>query len=189
MDDLTKCPPPVMNYAKLEVHPLAELIPEASNEEYKALKESIRKNGIRERIWLFEEKILDGRHRHRAGVEVGYPFKASDFRTFSGSVEQAKALSEELNHARRHLTYEQKVASARRMIEENPKASNRTIARRCGLSHVTIGNLKKENAEPDNNIDRVLERFASAWQQLDDQQQEGFVDRFKVDLQELLREV
>jgi hypothetical protein len=79
MDDLTKSPPPVMNYAKLEVHPLAELIPEASNEEYKALKESIRKNGIRERIWLFEEKILDGRHRHRAGVEVGYPLRPATF--------------------------------------------------------------------------------------------------------------
>jgi ParB family chromosome partitioning protein len=92
--------PPV---SRLEPHPLAELIPEASPEEFKTLKQSIKTNGIREPIWLFENKILDGRHRVRAGLEVYYEFKPTDFRAFEGTYEQAKAFVEDVNLARRQL--------------------------------------------------------------------------------------
>jgi hypothetical protein len=188
MDDVTKPIPklPLPPVNRLEAHPIAGLIPEASPEEFKTLKHSIRTNGIREPIWLFENKILDGRHRVRAGLELHYDFKPGDFRLFEGTYEQAKTFVEDVNLARRQLTKEQKEQVARRMIGENPKASNREIARKCGLSHVTVGKLKKE---PDDKVDKDFEKFVRDWQSLSDQQQERFVGQFKADLRELFSEV
>jgi hypothetical protein len=186
MDDVTKPKLELPPARMLEVHPLAQLIPEASPEEFKTLKHSIRVNRIREPIWLFEGKILDGRHRVRAGLELHYDFKPTDFRVFEGTHEQAKAFVEDVNLARRQLTKEQKEKVALRMIAENPKASNREIARKCGLSHVTVGKLKQK---PDDKDEKDFEKFVRDWQSLNDQQQERFAGQFKADLQEILREV
>jgi hypothetical protein len=37
------------------------------------LVEDVRRNGVREPIWLFEGKILDGRNRYRAARVAGVP--------------------------------------------------------------------------------------------------------------------
>jgi len=55
----------------LEPHPLAELIPEMSDEEYAALRDDIEARGLVEPILLLDDKILDGRHRYRACAELG----------------------------------------------------------------------------------------------------------------------
>jgi ParB-like nuclease domain len=191
MDEVTKptaaakLPP---DLGKLEIHKLAKLVPEASPEEFKTLKESIRLNDIREPIVIFEGMILDGRHRYRAALELGYRLKPSDFRVFEGTHEQAKAFVEDVNLARRQLTIDQKSEVARRMISENPTATNRVIARKCGLSHVTIGKLKKEASDA-GKVDGKYEKFARYWKSLDDQQQERFVAQFRIDLRELLQDV
>lgn len=56
MDDVTKPKLALPPARMLEVHPLAQLIPEASPEEFKTLKHSIRFNSIREPIWLFNPR-------------------------------------------------------------------------------------------------------------------------------------
>lgn len=53
-------------------HELANLLPMIEGIKFAELKEDIRKNGILELIKLFEDRILDGRNRHKAGKEVGY---------------------------------------------------------------------------------------------------------------------
>jgi hypothetical protein len=195
MDDLTKCPPPT-DYTALEIHPIAEEIEEASKAEYQALRESIRKTGIQVPIRLYEGKILDGRHRYRAGRELGYAFKPSDFRTFYGTAAEAKKLSEDLNLARRHLSIDQRAEKARGLLKENAALSdplsNREIARRCSLSHVKVGQLRKEfEATADVAVaeDRVLEKFIRDWSNLTEDQQEGFVVRLKVELRDFLEDV
>jgi ParB-like chromosome segregation protein Spo0J len=50
-----------------EIHPLADIFPAMSEAEFNDLCESIRENGQREAIWLFDNKIIDGRHRFYAG--------------------------------------------------------------------------------------------------------------------------
>jgi hypothetical protein len=54
-----------------EFHPLADLFPMMSDEEIDALGEDMLKNGQRESIALFEEKILDGRNRYLACMRKG----------------------------------------------------------------------------------------------------------------------
>src|SRR5215813_3069912 len=55
----------------LDIHPLAEIFPPMSDEEIKSLIDDIKTNGLREPIILFEDKVLDGRNRHRACAELG----------------------------------------------------------------------------------------------------------------------
>ena len=56
-----------MNY---ELHELCEIIPSMDDSEYLALVSDIRDNGLLNPIIVFEGKILDGRHRYKACVEL-----------------------------------------------------------------------------------------------------------------------
>ncbi len=47
-------------------HPLAEIFPLMSDDEFNRLCEDIRENGQREAIWLHQNKIIDGRNRYNA---------------------------------------------------------------------------------------------------------------------------
>jgi N6-adenosine-specific RNA methylase IME4/ParB-like chromosome segregation protein Spo0J len=56
---------------ELEFHPLADIFPLIEGEEFSALCEDIRQNGVMEAIVLLDDKILDGRNRYRAARAVG----------------------------------------------------------------------------------------------------------------------
>jgi hypothetical protein len=57
---------------ELKPHPLADMIPDMSEDEYNDLVGDIKNTGkLRERIVLLEGMILDGRHRYRALLELG----------------------------------------------------------------------------------------------------------------------
>jgi hypothetical protein len=55
----------------LEFHEVANIFPLLRGEELASLVEDIRENGLIEPIWLYEEKILDGRNRYTACCEAG----------------------------------------------------------------------------------------------------------------------
>jgi len=87
----------------LAVHPVAELLPPLSDDEYAALKSSIADFGLAEPIILYEGMILDGRHRYRACVETDMPIMT---RNYGG--EQPLAYILGVNLARRNLTESQR---------------------------------------------------------------------------------
>src|SRR5215510_10636739 len=55
----------------MQFHPVASIFPMMSVEEFKALKESIGARGQRNPIYTHEGKIVDGRNRYQACVELG----------------------------------------------------------------------------------------------------------------------
>lgn len=61
----------VTSPGRLAFHPLANTFPLMSGHEYEAFCEDIKVNGQREPIVLHEGKILDGRNRYRALLELG----------------------------------------------------------------------------------------------------------------------
>jgi hypothetical protein len=97
----------------LEFHPLATLFPPLNDTEFEALKEDIREHGLREDIWLYEGKILDGTHRHKACLAVGVEPR---FRHYEGDSPLAFVLG--LNLRRRHLTTTQRALVAARVMPE-----------------------------------------------------------------------
>jgi len=82
-----------------EFHPLSDIFPMMSGEEFEALVDDIKRNGLLEPIWLYEGKILDGRNRYKACLEAGIEPK---FAEYKGDSPLAFIVSK--NIKRRHLT-------------------------------------------------------------------------------------
>ncbi len=118
-----------MDPATIEIHPFANLLPEASAEEYKLLEEDILRNGIQVPLVGYQGKCLDGRNRLR--VAVAHPPTSvtmidGDF----NSDDEARAYVFSMNVARRHLTASQKAAvfarfmNASRALESEPDVAD-----------------------------------------------------------------
>lgn len=94
----------------LESHKYAELFPLIQNADFEEFKIDIAENGLREPIWLYEGKILDGRNRYRACLETSTELKT---REYEGHDPIGFVLS--LNLKRRHLDTAQRAMVASRL--------------------------------------------------------------------------
>lgn len=92
-----------MTAEKLEFHPYANLFPMIQGREFVELKADIQVNGVREPVYLLEGKILDGRNRYTAALEVGADVR---FENYEGDDALAFVIS--LNLHRRHLSESQR---------------------------------------------------------------------------------
>jgi ParB-like chromosome segregation protein Spo0J len=110
--------PEARKVPELTLHPLCTLIPPCTEEEFKELKEDIKKNGLQVPIKLFEGKILDGRSRHMACVELEKEFYTVDFKAedFTRTTNDALAYVISMNVKRRHLTASQRAIIAARLV-------------------------------------------------------------------------
>ena len=118
-------------------HPLAELFPPLEGEAFDALVADIKAHGLIEPITTFEEKILDGRNRHRACLQAGVdpvfvPYLDDDPAAFVIS----------MNLKRRHLTAEQKRDVIAKLLAKNPAKSDRQIAEAVKASPSTVGSVR-----------------------------------------------
>lgn len=83
-----------------EFHPLANIFPLIEGQAYQELMADVLKHGIREPIWVYEGKILDGRNRYRAAQAMGVPFNV---KYWDGDEDGALSLVLSLNLKRRQL--------------------------------------------------------------------------------------
>ncbi len=90
------------------VHPIAFLMPSMTEEEYRGLRDDIAANGQRDPIERFEGKILDGRHRHRACVDLDIK---PDYVNLPASTNPVTYVISKNLH-RRHLTVSQRAVIA-----------------------------------------------------------------------------
>ncbi len=91
----------------MKFHEIADLFPLIDGDEFKLLCEDIKKEGLNHPVILLDDKILDGRNRYRACIEVGIEPR---YEQFKGDDPLAFVLSENLH--RRHLTASQRAALA-----------------------------------------------------------------------------
>ena len=117
----------MLDAAALKNHSLALAIPEMQPVEYAQLVADIATLRQREPIVLFENMILDGRHRARARADLGIEVKAI---TFVGTLEEAEALVNTANVYRRHMTLEQKHAIISAELKRDPTQSDRALAKK-----------------------------------------------------------
>jgi hypothetical protein len=94
----------------MKFHPVANIFPMMSAEEFAALKADIDANGQREPIWTHQDQIVDGRNRYNACTDLGI---APRFREWDGNdEEQLLWFVVSLNEKRRHLNSSQKAVVA-----------------------------------------------------------------------------
>ena len=95
----------------IEFHEVANIFPMMSAEEFESLKSDIQSNGLLEPIWQYQGKIIDGRNRYRACLDVGVKPR---FREWDGNGSLI-AFVISLNLHRRHLSESQRGMIAARM--------------------------------------------------------------------------
>lgn len=93
---------------RLEIHPAALIMPEMTPEEFDLLKVDISGNGLIEPLVLFQNKVLDGRHRYKACEELGIDVWAREWEGGMNPVEYVISM----NFHRRHLTTSQRAMVA-----------------------------------------------------------------------------
>src|SRR5579885_581989 len=85
-------------------HPVTTLFPPMEEEEYQRLVADIQEHGLREPIWTYQGKIIDGRHRALACAQLGMKPMEREW-DGNGSL---VAFVVSLNLERRHLTSSQR---------------------------------------------------------------------------------
>jgi hypothetical protein len=170
--------------AKLPVHKLAELFPEADASEFAGLVASIRRDGILQPITLFDDggvTLLEGRHRRKAALQAGHQWRLEDFKMFMGTLAEAELYVVSINSLRRHLSKEQKEKLVLELLKRHPNMSSRKLAVLCGVSHTTILKLRKPTED-----DSKLKALLRAWENATVVDQERFVQTHRVDICEMV---
>lgn len=88
----------------MNFHPLSELFPLMQGREFDELVADVKTNGLREPIWTYDGKILDGRNRWRACEVAGLAHRP--MRAYEGDDPVSFVVS--LNLHRRHLDESQR---------------------------------------------------------------------------------
>lgn len=95
----------------IPIHPAALAMPELSAGEYEALKADIQANGLQSRITLYDDQVIDGRHRYRVLRELG-----AEDEDYYDDIDLGDQSPEEwvwsINGLRRHLRQSQRAALA-----------------------------------------------------------------------------
>ncbi|MBK1720354.1 ParB/RepB/Spo0J family partition protein [Thiocystis violacea] len=154
-----------------ELHPLAEIIPEASPEDFAALVASIQAVGQIEPIRTWQGRVIDGRHRLRACEQLGIEPIVREVlpdEVNGGSPEALLSFVAALNLHRRHATTSQRaIAAAKAVTSEHggnrskPHICDLTRERSAALFNVgvrTIDQARQLIAEADS---RVVDLVAS----------------------------
>lgn len=88
----------------VEVHPAAQIFPMLEGDEYEAFKADIKKNGVLVGITFYDGKLLDGRNRYRACMDLGIDPKFHSEQLDLDLTPDPIAWVISMNAARRHLS-------------------------------------------------------------------------------------
>lgn len=155
-----------MNY---EFHPLANIFPLIEGQPFDDLVADVKKNGVREPIWMYQHQILDGRNRYRAAKQAG---REVEIRSYEGDDAVSFVIS--LNLHRRHLNESQRAAvaaklanmplggatyrSANLQTDGASQVSQADAAKLLNVSTRTVAAAAKVIHEGDDSLVKAVER-------------------------------
>ncbi len=146
-----------------EFHPAADLFPMMATDRFGELKDDIATQGLHESIVLCDGKILDGRNRYKACIEVGVEPR---FRTYEGD---PYAFVWSTNGARRDIENERK-AVIKVLCEQHSEAWQKKQAEIAAAANAARSEKAKQRPRTEagtfvapvaDQIDRRLEQAGS----------------------------
>jgi len=153
-----------------DIHDLCKLFPVMPAAQFDALVEDIRDNGLQSPIILFEGKILDGRHRYKACVNLGID---PDFEEFEGADALAFVISHNL--ARRHLDESQRAMIAAKIANMKLGSNQHTQGASIGAPSVSKKDAAKRMNVGTSSIDRAKKVLDTGTADLQQAVEEGKV--------------
>lgn len=139
---------------ELTAHPFAEMFPMVPDAELVDLAAAIARDGLLDRIVVFNRQILDGRNRYRAITEaLQRPLTVEDLEVFAGTEEQALDFVESKNVNRRHLSVSQRAMIAADFMAArglSGRTEAKKVADKFGISHMSVAQAMavREKAAP-----------------------------------------
>lgn len=127
-----------------EVHPLSLCLPPMEDNQYRDLVESIRENGLRKRIVLFQGKILMGSQRARACKELGID---PEYEEFTGTLEEAVEAVKIEEIFRRHASPSQRAMALEALKAQGHNINGGASDRTRGYARAVIKNGAPELAQ------------------------------------------
>ena len=138
-----------------EIHPIADLLPLMGEDEFRLLKEDIAGLGVLQPIILLDGKILDGRHRYRACLELDIYCPTKTITDASPNDVVAS-----MNVFRRHLTKSQaaQVMAALRAPFEAQARQNQSAAGgdRKTAEAIALGKITQSDNQVDVHVKKTL---------------------------------
>ena len=130
-----------------EVHPVAELFPLMSEDEYQGLKEDINENGQREDIVVWKGQLIDGRNRLRACNELG---RNPSIAELDDELDPLKYVISHNLH-RRHLTTSQRSMVAAGIANLQKGGDRKSEEIKVSIDTLKIGDAAKQmNVSPES---------------------------------------
>ena len=136
---------------RLAVHPICKMVPSMNAEAFEMLKSDIQAHGLLEAIWIVDGKILDGRHRYKACLELGIK---PAFREYTGALDPETFVLAQ-NLSRRHLTRQERTWFLKRVLKLHPEKSDRAIAAMVGTSPTTVASARKDSPVQSGHLPRI----------------------------------
>jgi hypothetical protein len=156
--ELSEPPCPSIADKTLLPHPLAELFPLMTGADFEALVDDIQTNGQHHPVVTLDGKILDGRNRYRACMQIGIEPRMEEFR--GPGTPYAYVVS--VNLHRRHLNEVQRGMIATRMAnlsrEANLKRGPDAGKPASGISQTEAAKLLNVGRATVQNARVLLER-------------------------------
>ncbi len=132
-----------------ELKKVQDLMP-ISSQDYKQLKDSIVKEGIKDPLRVYKERtpeglgffLLSGFNRLQIAKELN--LKTVPIQIMEGEAKEREDFAIEENISRRHLNTEEKRNLIAHYLKKNPEASNRSISEKIGASKDTVSTTRSK---------------------------------------------
>ena len=142
----------------LDIHDLCKLFPPMPEDQFNSLIDSIRDHGQLTPIVLHEGKILDGRHRHKACINLGIEPLVEEY-----AGDDALGYVIALNLSRRHLDESQRAMIGGRLAtlkvgDKTPKSKGGAIAPASGLTNEQAAKRMTVSSDSVKRARKVLDK-------------------------------
>lgn len=119
-----------------------QVMPALSDDEYRALEQSIQDHGVQVPIMVTTDgRIVDGHHRAEIADRLD---RHCPRVTAEGDDTELRTLAFELNNHRRQQSREARRGQVRKSLRADPQLSNREHARRTGVDDKTVATIRKD---------------------------------------------